>query len=154
MTSICSHSHNYTTTLALDGAFHLTSCYNIGMAYSNQGDRRGGGNNFGRRPFGRPGGDRQMHQAVCSECGQNCQVPFVPSGEKPVFCSDCFAKKRGSLDTRRFSDGPRPSPITDQFSSINAKLDKIIELLTPKLVVAAVPEPKPVVEKKKKAAKK
>lgn len=95
-----------------------------------------------------------MFKAVCSECGKDCQVPFMPSGEKPVFCSNCFAQKRGSLDTRRFSDGPKPSPITDQFTSLNAKLDKIIELLTPKLVVAPVPEPKPVAEKKPKAAKK
>lgn len=132
------------------------------MAYSNSADHRPGRNNFGRRPFGRPAGDRQMFKAVCSECGKECQVPFMPSGEKPVFCSNCFAQKRGSLDTRRFSDGPRPTPTpttnTDQFVSLNAKLDKILELLTPKStpapVAAPAPKPKPVVEKKKKAPKK
>lgn len=42
----------------------------------------------------RMGGSREMHDATCSACGKNCQVPFVPSGEKPVYCSDCFQGQR------------------------------------------------------------
>lgn len=41
----------------------------------------------------------QMHQAVCDECGRNCEVPFKPSGGKPIYCSDCFKSKGG--DDRR-----------------------------------------------------
>ena len=26
-----------------------------------------------------------MHQAICSECDKECEVPFKPSGDKPVF---------------------------------------------------------------------
>ena len=40
-------------------------------------------------------GPREMHDAVCSSCGKSCQVPFLPSGEKPVYCSDCFQSQRG-----------------------------------------------------------
>jgi CxxC-x17-CxxC domain-containing protein len=39
-------------------------------------------------------GPREMHKAVCSECGQECEVPFKPTEGKPVFCRECFAKKR------------------------------------------------------------
>ena len=39
------------------------------------------------------GGDRQMFDAVCSDCGQSCQVPFQPNGEKPVYCRPCFIKR-------------------------------------------------------------
>lgn len=48
------------------------------------------------------GGDRDkpMYKAVCSECGKNCEVPFRPTGEKPVFCSDCFNKMRDPSDSR------------------------------------------------------
>jgi CxxC-x17-CxxC domain-containing protein len=35
---------------------------------------------------------REMHQAVCAECGADCTVPFKPNGEKPVLCRDCFTK--------------------------------------------------------------
>ena len=44
---------------------------------------RGG---FGR--FNRP--QRDMHDAVCATCGIETQVPFRPSGERPVYCRDCF----------------------------------------------------------------
>jgi len=35
---------------------------------------------------------REMFDAICSECGNDCKVPFQPNGEKPVYCSDCFKK--------------------------------------------------------------
>ncbi len=44
-----------------------------------------------------------MHQATCDECGRSCQVPFKPSGDKPVFCSDCFEGKEDSRPPRRDS---------------------------------------------------
>ena len=39
---------------------------------------------------------RQMYDAVCSNCGRETQVPFQPRGDKPVYCSDCFAEQRQS----------------------------------------------------------
>ena len=39
---------------------------------------------------------REMHSATCASCGKACQVPFQPSGEKPVYCSDCFQGQRSS----------------------------------------------------------
>ncbi len=35
---------------------------------------------------------RQMHEVICSECGAPAQVPFVPRGDRPVYCSTCFEK--------------------------------------------------------------
>ncbi|QOR35996.1 zinc-ribbon domain containing protein [Clostridium sp. 'deep sea'] len=45
---------------------------------------------------GRHGGQRQMYPATCSECGKETQVPFKPSGDKPVYCNDCFQSKKRS----------------------------------------------------------
>lgn len=44
----------------------------------------------------RSSGPREMHEATCSACGKTCQVPFQPSGEKPVYCSDCFQSQRSN----------------------------------------------------------
>jgi len=43
-------------------------------------------------------GNREMFDAVCSECHKETQVPFKPSEGRPVFCRDCFAKRRDSRD--------------------------------------------------------
>ena len=39
-------------------------------------------------------GPREMHKATCSECGQECEVPFKPTEGKPVYCTACFQKHR------------------------------------------------------------
>ena len=33
---------------------------------------------------------RQLHVATCAECAQVTEVPFVPRGDRPVYCSDCY----------------------------------------------------------------
>jgi|SRR5690349_8506686 CxxC-x17-CxxC domain-containing protein len=48
------------------------------------------------RSGGSYGGPRQMYPATCSSCGRETQVPFQPTGSKPVYCSDCFSTQRQS----------------------------------------------------------
>lgn len=38
---------------------------------------------------------REMHSAICAECGCETQVPFRPSGDRPVYCRDCFNRNNG-----------------------------------------------------------
>ena len=48
--------------------------------------------------YGGGGGSReprQMFTATCSSCGNEAQVPFEPSGDKPVYCSSCFQQRGG-----------------------------------------------------------
>ena len=44
----------------------------------------------GQRDFGQ----REMHKATCSECNQECEVPFKPTEGKPVYCRECYRKRR------------------------------------------------------------
>ena len=39
-------------------------------------------------------GPREMHKVTCSNCGKDAEVPFEPRGDRPVYCSDCFAQQR------------------------------------------------------------
>lgn len=77
-----------------------------------------------RREFGRNRRNNrsspEMHDVTCTKCGKRCQVPFKPTGSKPVLCSECFK-----------SDSPRnQSPISsEQIKQINLKLDKILNVL-------------------------
>lgn len=157
----------------------------------------GGKKRFGDRDRERP----QMHEATCSACGKRCEVPFKPTGDKPVYCSECFSKQGGGnasrserrdYDRPRFQDkrmfeavcdkcgkkfelpfrptGEKPvycnncfdrdgsssnrgsSQYKEQFDMLNAKLDRIIKALIP-----AVPEKEQkkaaVIEKKDEAKK-
>ena len=37
---------------------------------------------------------REMHPTVCASCGKECEVPFEPKGDRPVYCTECFTKMR------------------------------------------------------------
>ncbi len=47
--------------------------------------RRGGGRGFG---------ERQLHDAVCADCGCETQVPFKPTEDRPVYCRECYQKHK------------------------------------------------------------
>jgi CxxC-x17-CxxC domain-containing protein len=62
-----------------------------GSSRGGYGDRDsyGGHDSYSRGP-------REMHTTTCASCGKEAQVPFVPRGDKPVYCSDCFQQQRQS----------------------------------------------------------
>jgi CxxC-x17-CxxC domain-containing protein len=85
-----------------------------------------------------------MFEATCSDCGNACQVPFKPTGRRPVLCTTCFRKDGGS---ERPSFGEKRAPreprfggssndqsrdiqqLKEQLRTVNEKLDTILELL-------------------------
>ncbi len=38
--------------------------------------------------------DRKMHKVTCSDCGEECEVPFKPAEGRPVYCKECYKKHR------------------------------------------------------------
>jgi CxxC-x17-CxxC domain-containing protein len=57
---------------------------------SFSGSRNHGGGSFRGKGSFTPS---QKFPAVCDECGDNCEVPFRPTGERPVLCSACFGRQ-------------------------------------------------------------
>ncbi len=41
------------------------------------------------------GEPREMFETVCAECGAPTRVPFIPKSDRPIYCSACFAARRG-----------------------------------------------------------
>ncbi len=77
-----------------------------------------------------------MHKVICDKCSQSCEVPFKPTKGKPVYCSDCFEKEDsppsygGFRGKSRSGHESRPDSDNEaEFRKINAKLDKILEML-------------------------
>lgn len=38
--------------------------------------------------------ERILHKAICADCKKDCEVPFKPTGERPVYCKPCFSKRK------------------------------------------------------------
>lgn len=116
---------------------YCSDCFRSKRDSDSRGDSRGsGGQDFGRsNRFS----DKKMYSAVCGKCGNNCEVPFMPTNSRPVYCSNCFDKN----DKREGS-----SQDNKQLDIIHSKLDKILKLLNPNAVEEKVIEkPKAKVEK-------
>lgn len=99
---------------------------------------RGDRDSFGGGDFQ----DNKMYKANCSECGMNCEVPFRPSGEKPVYCSSCFGFRKSEEERggKSFGDRSPRRESNDRFSrsdSRSAKIDdgvrKQLEMLNDKI---------------------
>ena len=39
-------------------------------------------------------GPREFFTATCAACGGEARVPFEPKADRPVYCSECFAKMK------------------------------------------------------------
>lgn len=41
-----------------------------------------------------PSSPREMHKAICADCGKECEVPFRPKEGRPVYCKECYPKHK------------------------------------------------------------
>ena len=90
-TLVCADCGAEFTFSAEDQEFHSSRGYQDPRRcppcrQARRAERGGGG--------GRGGGERVMHDVTCSSCGAQCQVPFEPRLDKPVYCDECFAKQK------------------------------------------------------------
>jgi CxxC-x17-CxxC domain-containing protein len=93
-----------------------------------RGDRKFKSGDSRKRSFGDR--DSVMHNALCDNCGKECEVPFRPTKGKPIYCDKCFGNNK-KKDTDQ---------LTKEFGILNKKLDEILEILTPVLSVKNYPE--------------
>lgn len=101
-----------------------------GFSRGSSGGRSGGRSGFGGRDSGSfERGRPEMHEVTCDKCKKQCEVPFKPSGDKPVFCSDCFRKDGGSSFSPSSRDNSSSGISQEQYKEINTKLNKILGIL-------------------------
>ena len=44
--------------------------------------------------------ERVLHKAVCADCHKDCEIPFKPTGERPVYCKGCFSKRKSDNSSK------------------------------------------------------
>ena len=65
-----------------------------GKSRRGGGRGRGGGGYRGGGGGGHRGPPREMHSGICADCGKQTEVPFKPTGDRAVYCRDCYDKHR------------------------------------------------------------
>jgi len=63
-------------------------------------------------------GPRQMYPVICAQCGVETEVPFQPTGVKPVYCLACFDKLRQSNQPTAEPAPFEPVPVSSSASSL------------------------------------
>lgn len=69
----------------------------------------------GEAIYGQDRGERTLHKAVCADCGNECEVPFRPSQDRPVYCRECFSKRKAGSSFKPSQDNrPRGRGFTQK----------------------------------------
>ena len=91
---------------------------------------------FADRPFAgkqrqdRDNRERAMYKAICADCNKECEVPFRPSQDRPVYCKECFSKRKVGSSFKPGRDnkphergGDRPHPFAKYQRNENRRPD-------------------------------
>jgi len=114
---------------------------------------------IGQKPFQRPDQgqrngevkqenrfrERVLHKAICADCHKPCEVPFQPRPDRPVYCKDCFSKRK-SPNTFNVRPDNRPKMVTAA-PVIHAEKEPAVEKIKP-----VEKKKKPAAKRKKKSA--
>ena len=96
---------------------------------------------------------RPMYGVICSDCGKESNVPFKPSGDRPVYCQGCFVIRKKKGNTAHAAEArPQHQPQPE------VKLPEKPKTVKPAKKKKAVKKKKPVkknkvAQRKKKPAK-
>ena len=70
---------------------------------------------------------RPMYKAICADCHMECEVPFKPSADRPVYCKKCFAARKNNARPAAANPSakvPAPGPAKPAKSAKSAKPTK------------------------------
>jgi len=94
-----------------------------------------------------------MYRATCADCKKECDVPFKPSGERPVYCKECFSRRK-SLNTFKVTTDNKPNAVPPVQSivqtAINTPQSPVKQKKKPAVAKKSVAKKKPASKKKKK----
>ncbi len=93
---------------------------------------------------------RMMYSAICADCKKECSIPFKPTGDRPVYCKDCFSRRKViSLSKIGMNDQPKETPIAQTPIPKAPETQKPKAKTTKKAVAVKKVVKKKVVSKKK-----
>jgi CxxC-x17-CxxC domain-containing protein len=88
--------------------------------------------------------ERILHKAICADCNKECEVPFKPRPDRPVYCKACFSKRK---NPNTFKERPDNRPKEENAVHVGHADKK-----TPVESTKSVEKKKPAAKKRKKRA--
>ena len=135
------------------------------MRQAKRPGRAGERPRFSGRSNFQQGGRGEKFKAICSECGQDCYLPFKPSSHKPVYCDTCFQghrlinpQKSSQFIAKKFPqlDQAEQLRLQEKLEMMNAKLEKILEFVSQvsrQIKELEFPQPQEIIKQAKSGAK-
>lgn len=68
--------------------------------------------------------EKVLYEAVCADCRKNCKVPFRPSGDRPVYCPECFAIRKAGHAPKDILNIKPPPPKKLEFAPMDPQPEK------------------------------
>ncbi len=94
----------------------------------------------------------RLHKVICADCSRSCEVPFKPSGNRPVYCRECFAKRKNK-GTFKPREERKPNEVTRPSVRLPEK-PKMSKPINPPKKKKPTVKKKTAVKKKKKSSRK
>ena len=92
--------------------------------------------------------DKVMHKVICADCKKECEVPFRPSGDRPVYCQGCFSRRKAG-NSFKANIYNKPKEIAPA-QATNIDKPQVSEKKKPVAKKKSVEKKKPVSKKRKK----
>jgi CxxC-x17-CxxC domain-containing protein len=94
---------------------------------------------------------RQMYKATCADCKKDCEIPFKPMGDRPVYCQECFRRRKATNNLKVIPDNkskvtPPTQTVITPTGTIQAPIAK--EKKKPVAAKKVAPKKKPAAKKK------
>ncbi len=66
--------------------------------------------------------ERKMYKVICAQCKKECEVPFVPISNRPVYCKTCYSNRRNNSSPRNLPD--REKLVAEITKTLNIDVSK------------------------------
>ena len=70
--------------------------------------------------------ERISFTGICADCKKECTVPFKPSGDRPIYCQDCFSRRKVmNMAGMKVEEKPRGEfTKSEEFDTVSSQKDK------------------------------
>lgn len=96
--------------------------------------------------------ERLKFKAICADCQKECELPFKPSGDRPVYCHECYGRRKAGNSQKTGADANPAAVVPDPINPVADKevivSEKPVENDKPVIVKKPVEKKRPIAKKK------